>query len=161
MSQSIPHRLQVIEAFKSALATELTALERVSSVTREEVTSDETRSEGKYDTRSTEASYLARGQAIRIADLRQLVAWAATLTAVPPSKELVCLGSLVVAESTTEALYFLAPAGGTRIVIEDHTIRVVSPKSPLGKALIGAEVDDEVQFESPTGIQTLCLLHVG
>ena len=61
MSDSLPPRPVFLARLNAVLAHELEAVERISSVTREEVTSDETRSEGKYDTRATEASYLARG----------------------------------------------------------------------------------------------------
>ena len=161
MSFPLPSRARFIEQYNIALMGELHALERVSDVTREEVTSDETRSEGKYDTRSTEASYLARGQAWRIAQLRQLVAWADQLSTTPPSNTVVCLGSLAQIESEEIAHYFVAPAGGTRITVDEQTVRVVSPDSPLGKALIGIGVDEDFQFESPAGTQSMCLLNLG
>lgn len=161
MSQHLPCRTQVIQELKASLEEELLALERVSSVTREEVTSDETRSEGKYDTRSTEASYLARGQAWRIAHLRQLNAWASSLLETPPSLETVCMGSIAVVEADSINVYFVAPTGGTTLHIDRQLVRVVSPDSPLGKALVGTAVDDEFQFRSPSGVQELCVVEVG
>src|SRR3546814_18924907 len=37
--------------------------------------------------------------------------------------------------------------------VEERDIEhdIISPRSPLGAALVGKEVGDEVQFESPTG----------
>lgn len=50
-------------------------------------------------------------------------------------------------EGDTEAERFLVGS------IEEHRegIDVISPGSPLGAALLGSAVDDDVQFESPTG----------
>ena len=58
-------------------------------------------------------------------------------------------------------VYFVAPAGGTTLHIDRQLVRVVSPDSPLGKALVGTAIDDEFQFRSPSGMQELCVLEVG
>jgi transcription elongation GreA/GreB family factor len=160
MSRTLPSREEFLARLNEVVLHELEAVERVSTVTREEVTSDETRSEGKYDTRATEASYLARGQAWRIAELRQLVAWCSQLSGAPPSERRACLGSLLLAEAATSSLYFLAPVGGTRVRVQGKTVRLVSPQSPIGQALLGLEIDDETHFESPTGPQSLVLLEL-
>ena len=64
------NKVAAIEAFRASLSTELDAVERVAAMARDEASSAETKQEGKYDTRATEASYLARGQAERIVALR-------------------------------------------------------------------------------------------
>jgi transcription elongation GreA/GreB family factor len=44
-----------------------------------------------------------------------------------------------------ERWYFVGPAsGGLRVEVEGTLVRVVTPASPLGAALIGAEPGDEV-----------------
>ena len=160
MNDTLPHRADFLERLNEVLLRELEAVERVSSVTREEVTSDETRSEGKYDTRATEASYLARGQAWRIAELRQLVSWCSQLSPVAPSEQRACLGSLLLVETEACSIYFLAPVGGTSLTLNGEIVRLVSPQSPIGKAVLGLEVDDESHFESPSGPQSLVLVEV-
>jgi transcription elongation GreA/GreB family factor len=156
----------VIQALRAAIATELDALERVSAVTREEVTSDETRSEGKYDTRSTEASYLARGQSWRIAASRQLNAWFQALPDTKPSADgRAHLGSLVAVACeantpvTTDYL-FLAPVGGTRVEVNGQPIRVISPESPLGQVLVGLEEGEDFEFTRPAGKAEFTLVEV-
>jgi transcription elongation GreA/GreB family factor len=162
----LPARASVVECLRAATAQELEALERVSAVTREEVTSDETRSEGKYDTRSTEASYLARGQAWRIAAARQLNAWFQALPdTLPTENKRAHLGSLVAIqcesnEPPTIDVLFLAPVGGTRVNIGDLCVRVISPDSPLGRVLIGLEEGDAFQFNRPAGQGEFTLLEV-
>ena len=61
-----------IDALLKTVSAELAALESIASEARDEATSSETKAEGKYDTRATEASYLARGQAWRIVELKRL-----------------------------------------------------------------------------------------
>ena len=149
-------RIEIINSLKQRLADELDALESVANQTREEVGSSETKSEGKYDTRSTEASYLARGQAWRIAGLRQLAAWFGNL-ACEATFQSVEVGALV--EVTRDGggsrFIFLAPAGGLKssVDIDGDAIRVevISQSSPMGSAMIGLNVDDCFEVESPKG----------
>ena len=56
------------EIFKAVLAQfrhDLGLQEKAAGAAREGATGDEVLSEGKYDTRATEASYLARGHAMQ------------------------------------------------------------------------------------------------
>ena len=87
-------RTIAIHAVMATLDEALDAVERTAAMARDEVASEETKPEGKYDTRATEASYLARGQAWRVAALRRLRAWFDTLD---PNRapEVVTVGSLV------------------------------------------------------------------
>jgi transcription elongation GreA/GreB family factor len=128
-------------------------MESLAEMARDEATSSETKSEGKYDTRATEASYLARGQAWRIAELRQLVAWLtsdiATRTLTDP---VVQVGTLVRIEGARSELVFVAPIGGAKTTIDGETIRVISPASPLGSAMVELEVGDGFEVESPRGV---------
>lgn len=43
----------------------------------------------------------------------------------------------------------------------DATIGRIAPQSPLARALIGAEVGDEVVWQKPTGSQPLTILAIG
>ena len=147
----LPDKRTVLHALRAQLAKELEAVERVAAMARDEVGSDETRAEGRYDTRSTEASYLARGQAWRVAELRQLAAWFRNLDpegAPPPDIQ---VGALVALEGHREQVLFLAPIGGLRAEVEGRVVRVISPVSPLGRGLTGLEVGDEAEIDSPQG----------
>ncbi len=152
---SLPRKAAVAEALLRDLSEELAALERVAAATRSEVGSDETRSEGKYDTRATEASYLARGQARRIAELRRLLAW---LERFDPQRPLeppvVQVGALVLIQGRRRELLFVAPMGGGRLQVGEHTVRVISPKGPVGEELMELELGDEIEVDSPRGLQS-------
>lgn len=146
-------RAETIAALLTDLEAELRTIERVAAMARDEATNAETKAEGKYDTRATEASYLARGQAERIAALRQLYAWYNHLD---PTRVLeeprVCLGTLVCIEGDTTEWVFIAPSGGARATVNGTTIRVISRSSPLGEALDDLEPGDALEVDTPRGL---------
>ena len=142
-----------VAAILSNLTEELEALESIAAATRDEATSSETRAEGQYDTRATEASYLARGQAMRIVELRRLTAW---LEMLDPDRVLtepvVQVGALVEIAGARRELLFLAPIGGAKAEVDGQRIRVISPASPLGAAMAELEVGDAFEIDSPRGM---------
>lgn len=145
----IPDKTKVVLALRAALAAELAAVESIAATTRDEVGSDETRQEGKYDTRSTEASYLARGQAWRIDALRRLVSWFDLIR--PQPMECVQLGALVALDGPRQDLIFVAPVGGASAAVDGHRVRVISPAAPLYQAMADLEAGDEFDVETPRG----------
>lgn len=108
-------------------------------------TDTESKSEGKYDTRGLEASYLAEGQAKLAAETHQAVAIYNALTlrnfAVG---ECIALTAIVELECDGERpLYFLGPKnGGVTIEHDGRLIVLITPTSPLGQMLIGKQVGD-------------------
>ena len=125
---------------------------------------EENKAEGSKDTRSTEASYLARGLAQRVADLRHDLALLNKLKLRRFAKDdPVALGALLVVEDDDglRAYYFIAPGeGGITINIDDVAVRVITTKSPLGRALLGQRLDDEIEFDSPQGRKNLLITQI-
>ena len=152
-------RDQVFAALREGVHQELVAVERVAAMARDEVASDETRSEGKYDTRATEASYLARGQAWRVAELRRLVAWFDTFSPRPLGGA-VQVGSLVLLDGPRQDWVFVAPTGGASARVDGQPVHAISPSSPLGQALCGLEAGDAFEVDSPKGLVTWEILQV-
>ncbi len=144
---------EVVRQLRASLEAELAGLESVAASTRDEVTSDQTRQEGRYDTRATEASYLARGQARRIGELRRLLAWFDTFD---PARRLeapvVQVGTMVALEGERRELVFVAPSGGARVEVGGRRVRVISPVSPLGQAMAELEPGDGFEVDSPRGV---------
>lgn len=107
----------------------------------------ESRAEDPKDMRSTEVSYLARGQAARVAELREA---AATLKVFRPrsyaADAAIGLGAVVDLEDEQGdgRRVFLAPAGAGAGLSGE--ILVITPQSPLGQALVGRQLDDEVEL---------------
>ena len=148
-----PSKKAVVEALTRALEDELAGVERMAQLARDEATSSETKSEGKYDTRATEASYLARGQAERIVALRSQIAWyEAADRSRPVHGDAVTLGALIEIQTKGTEWVFLAPVGGGRVVVDGQTVRAISLSSPLGQALVELEVGEEAEFETPRGL---------
>lgn len=145
-----PDKALIVQALYRSMAEELDSLERVAAMSRDEVGSDQTKAEGKYDTRSTEASYLARGLAFRIADLRQIVAWFALFES--RKTDVVEAGALLQLEGSGDELLFMAPVGGGRVRVGDWMIKIISPSAPLGEALAELKAGDEAEVETPRGI---------
>lgn len=151
MSVPIPDKQAVVEALARALQEELAAVERVAAMARDEASSGETRSEGKYDTRATEASYLARGQAWRVVELRRLAAWFARLD---PTRQCTQAeaGALVLLGGHRRTLALIAPVGGPTAAVEGWRVGTLSLRSPLGQALEDLEADDAFEVDTPAGL---------
>jgi transcription elongation GreA/GreB family factor len=131
-----------------ALSQTLSELERAHGATVEGATHAEAKPENDKDTRALEQTYLARGQALRVVEARTEIAEvrAMPLRAFGEGSR-VALGALVeVTEGEAARSYFIAPGGGgTRLA--SGRVDVVTPKSPLGRALLGKEVGDVIEVK--------------
>jgi len=128
------------------LAADLDTLEKAHRATREGATHEEAKPENDKDTRALEQSYLARGQAARIAELRASVASVSALVSRDFEGRPAPLCALVtVEENGTVSTLLLAPGGGGARL--DHgAVQVVTPASPLGRALLGKQEGGEVEL---------------
>jgi transcription elongation GreA/GreB family factor len=150
----------VVRALAAAARERCAAVERVAALARDEASSEESKSEGKYDTRATEASYLARGQAERVDDLRRARSWFEAASASP--SPCVDLGALVELRMRgRDDLVYVAPFAAVPVDLGGRTIRVLAAQSPLARALAGAVAGDEVEVEGPQGVVEATVLRVG
>jgi transcription elongation GreA/GreB family factor len=107
--------------------------------------SDDARPENDKDTRGLEQSYLARGIAGRVAELEAAVESIAAMTLAKSTR--VAIGALVTVEqgdADKERTLYIAPHGGGLTLSGDIT--VVTPTSPMGRALLGKVVDDDAEL---------------
>ncbi len=120
----------------------------------------EAKAENDKDTRGLEQSYLARGQAQRVAELEAAVGdlTAMTLRTFKASDPIAMSALIVVEEDGTERHYFVAPHGGGSVLSED--VQVITPASPLGRALLGKRVDDEVELQRAGKTRELAIVSV-
>ena len=125
------------------LQRELDALEAAHRAVMEAATHEEAKPENDKDTRALEQSYLARGQAMRVEAAREALAECRALGVAPfAASRPVALGALVTVDDdgATRALY-IAPHGGGE-TLAGGAVQVLTPASPLGRALVGRVVGD-------------------
>lgn len=146
-----PDRDAVVQAVRAVLQEALDATLRVAQAARDEATHGESRAENKYDTRGLEASYLAAGQGARALALRQAMA-----SLGGPAPDALGVGSLVGLDDG-RWLLMARGAGGVRVTVDGAEVSVVTPRSPLGEALVGLEVGDDVDL----GAREVVITHVG
>jgi len=151
------NKADVLTAIRGVLAAEFAAQKQTAAAALDEATSEESRPENQYDTRSLEASYLAGALAERLAALGQLCAF---FDAWQPEDftedDPLAVGALVsLAEGDREWLCLLVPRGGRTVTIDGSTVTLLSPGAPLGAALLGCEEGDEVEFASPRGTRVV------
>jgi transcription elongation GreA/GreB family factor len=157
-----PDKTALRDELATVLAVDLSVRERAYKTAREGATHEEAKPENDKDTRALEQSYLSRGEALRIEELRAGLAEVAAmhLRAFEDGSP-AALGALVATddESGVEACFFIAPhGGGVRL---GGGVQVVTPKSPLGRALLGARAGDECEVVLAGRKRTVTLRAVG
>ena len=144
MQVSAPADMSVKQGVLAEIRAELrAALERLSRAASEAhaaATDPGSKAEGKYDTRSLEASYLAAGQARQVDELAAAVRTFDALSL--PDFEMedeIDAGALVEVETNDEsAWYLLVPASGGTVVSHDGLeITLLTPASTLYQKLVG------------------------
>ena len=142
----------MLAAIVAALDSELEALVKATGLALDEATN----SENKYDTRGLEASYLAGAQSERLLVLKQRVSFYGVFQA-PDFMEddPIRLGALVCLENDDGARWiFMGPeGGGLTLDVDGHRVVALSPSAPLGGALVGRCVGDEIKVRSPKGMR--------
>ena len=137
----------LIRALVAQLEDEIARATDTAERTREGAVHEEARPENDKDTRALEASYLARGQAQRVVDLQvglQQIKFMEVRRF--GADDPIDLSAVVRLESDDESRwYLLAPAGGGRkLQLDGRAYDVLTPQAPLGRALVGRSVGDEV-----------------
>jgi transcription elongation GreA/GreB family factor len=147
VSTHLPSKEALKEELVRLVALDLETRERAHRAALEGATHEEAKPENDKDTRALEQSYLARGEALRVEELRH--GWLA-VKAMPTRRlaadDPVTVGALVVAEQDgTRVLLLVAPfGGGARL--EGGAVQVVTPQSPLGRALVGKRAGDDCEL---------------
>jgi transcription elongation GreA/GreB family factor len=139
---------RIIDGIIAQLQAELELFTAASRGAREDATDDQARSEDKYDTRATEASYLADGQAKVAAEvLESLEVYQKMQVRSFSPGSLVELGALVQVEQPgTKDWFFLGPRSGGLVVKEDgREVAVITPHSPMGRGILGHAAGNTVE----------------
>ena len=140
-------RQAVLDQILAVLREELQTLTQAAQGSFAAATDPDSRAENKYDTRTLEASYVARGQARRVTELQEAVQAFTALTVTSPTPAAsIQLGSLVTLQAPWgEEHFFLGPfAGGTEVQFEGNEIVVITPAAALGQKLVGRHPGDTI-----------------
>lgn len=152
-----PQKADLKRELLAQLEAQLVTARAAHTAATEGATSEEARPENDKDTRGLEQSYLARGHAQRVADLETAVSAVAAMTVARATK--VAIGALVaIEEDDRERTLYLAAHGGGLTLSGDVT--VVTPTSPMGRALLGKGEDDECELVAGGARRTLVIARV-
>jgi transcription elongation GreA/GreB family factor len=146
--------------FLALLAADLETLERAHRATTEGATHEEAKPENDKDTRALEQSYLARGQATRIEELRASIAGVTALSLRDFDGRPAALGALVTVDEDGVESTLLLASGGGGARLASGTVQVVTPASPLGRALLGRQAGDDVELVLAGRTRTMQVLRV-
>lgn len=137
------NKTKVHRAIIEALRAEFSNFLAISKQTRATGNDPQTKAEGKYDTRSTEENYLADGQAKQAHAARLAAVAFENLTPREFTEEdVIEPGALLLLELPGEKMwFFLGPAaGGLEVTVDQKTVTVITPESPLGRQLAGLKL---------------------
>lgn len=144
------NKSELINKLIAKLEGELKNLAEAAMHTYEAATHEESEPEDQYDTRGLEASYLAGAQAKRVAECEQ------TLHAIRSVKvrnfndsDSIAATALIELEHDEKKSYclLLPMGGGMSVEFEGKHVQVITPKSPLGEALVNRTVGDVVVID--------------
>lgn len=150
----------LLDAVRARVAADLEAITSSQRQIHAGATHEESRPENDKDTRALEASYLARGLAQRVAELEAAVRLLGAVALRDfGGDDPIGLTALVDVEDDDglERRYFVLPAGAG---LEVDGVQVVTPASPLGRALLGKREGDELELRTARKARTLTILAV-
>jgi transcription elongation GreA/GreB family factor len=132
----------------SALEVVLDTSKKAAIQAHETATNGETVAENKYDTFALEASYLAAGQSKRVSECEENIKIFKQLE-VQDFKpgSLIRFGALVEledAQSNIKHLLLSPVSGGLKVNFNQFEVTLVTPSAPLGCALMGKVLGDEI-----------------
>jgi transcription elongation GreA/GreB family factor len=141
-------KLALKAALLERLAEDLASARAAHTAAVEGATHSEARAENDKDTRGLEQSYLARGHAQRVVELEIAIA---AITAWQPRAfvdEPITLGAVITIEEANRSRRFLLVAHGGGLTLDDVT--VLTPTSPIGRALLGRATGDDCEIGKRT-----------
>ncbi|MBP9681286.1 MAG: GreA/GreB family elongation factor [Bacteriovorax sp.] len=150
----------VLDSLLENLRRELAEVEAAAHSAKDLATQDDLKSEGKYDTRAIEASYLASAQLKRVEEIKIDIQMLEELE-LQPSQQLQ-MGSLALIEFNAQKRYYFltSTSGGTMLTINGENVLVISVFSPLGSEALGAKKGESFEVETPKETRVYKVLDV-
>lgn len=130
------------------LRADISVCEQAVKMTHDTATHKDTLGSSRHETMGLEASYLAQGQGLRLLEVERSLAYFLQLR-LPEDADIVGLSSLIVLcdeQKNQQHLWLAGDAGGLKVEYGETIITVITPKSPLGSALIDKRAGDEFEI---------------
>ena len=140
---------EIIGKLIAKLEADLSVLTQSALAAHDAAVNVESKAEDKYDTRGLEASYLAGAQSKRAMELQtSLNQFRHIDVKTFDDKTKIASTALIELDEDGQKTWCLMmPAGGGMTVEQDGvTVQCITPKSPLGEALLGTTVGDQVNL---------------
>jgi transcription elongation GreA/GreB family factor len=140
------NKSDLLKQIVSALADNLSVLDKAARASHFEATHESSKAENKYDTRGLEAAYLAGGQA-RVA--KEIIDAINLYQEMTPrdfaAGDEIDIGAVVEVKNARDvSTYFIGPkSGGLEVQLDKKEIVVITPQSPLGQNLMGKKAGDK------------------
>ena len=149
-------------AVLAALEERLVTLRASAKATRDGATHEESRAENDKDTRGLEASYLARGQAQRVEEVEEALRRFRFLELPSFERSAIGVGAWVRVEIDGEPKCFLmsAAAGGVSVQVDGESVHVLSPATPLGRALLERVEGDDLELKLGPRVREVVVIDV-
>jgi len=147
------NKKELLRCIISQLSHDLGVLFTAAKTAHAAATHAESIPDNKYDTLALETSYVAQGQANRAGSIRQAIAVYRQLRLLAVDDEQVRLTALVsvAAGDGTAKVFFIGPLeGGLKVMLGRTEVVVITPASPLGRALLGKTSGDTVEVGTGT-----------
>ncbi|MCP3978396.1 MAG: hypothetical protein GY716_03555 [bacterium] len=142
----------LVAELRARVELEMQSLRESQRAAQDGAIHEEARQEDPKDTRAIEAQYIARGLAERVETLQGTLAALAQfrLDGFGPDDPVGLSALVALHDGDDERVYFLVPVGGGEALEANRTtVRTLTPASPLGRAITGKCVGDDVELELP------------
>ena len=142
---------KILNTLIQNLKTELHEIEAAAKSTKDLVTADDLKSEGKYDTRAIEASYLASAQNKRVEELKLDIQLLEDIELPETPSQTIQLGSLALIRCNDQERYYFisSTSGGSILQIDGQSMLVISVFSPIGNEALGLSAGESFEVEIP------------
>jgi transcription elongation GreA/GreB family factor len=137
----------ILEQIIRALSAELETLTRAARDAFAAATDPDSKAENKYDTRTLEASYVARGQAQRVVEVQEALRVFQQMAGEDwPADSEVGVGALVTLQTSEGRAHYLmgTAAGGLEVTHEGAEVLIITPSSLLAQKLKGRRQGDRI-----------------